>query len=126
MLEKIQYFDPLNGSEAPVNIQRDVNRAARSTLTDDLRILSTLHGRARRELRDISKQDLENAVKYGIKTPGRTVNGEKRWKFEFGGTIFITDELCTKEITCYKKAIKIEPELRLPRKCGKCTIELSK
>lgn len=41
-------------------------------------------------------------------TPGRVVNGEKRWKFEFGNTIYITDELCLKEITCYKKPVKIE------------------
>lgn len=79
-----------------------------SQLTEELTLLSTLHGRARRELRDISKHDLQTAKKYGIKTPGRIVNGEQRWKFEFGNTIYITDEDCSKEVTCYKKAIKIE------------------
>lgn len=112
--DKVHHYDPLNGFGETHHHDDDCSEDelsyhSRSKLTDELTILSTLHGRARRELRDINKHDLQAAVKYGVKTPGRTVNGEKRWRFEFGNTIFITDEHCTKEITCYKKAIKIEP-----------------
>ena len=117
-LEEVHYFDPFNGHKPP--IQNDVASSvegkegelsqpgSESKLTEELTLLSTLHGQARRELRDISKHDLQTAMKYGIKTPGHTVNGERRWKFEFGNCIFITNEQCTKEITCYKKEIKIE------------------
>lgn len=115
-LEKIHYFDPLNGHGAPKGAliadsddkQQAESIQGASKLTEELTLLSTLHGRARRELRDISKHDLQTAMKYGIKTPGHFRNGEQRWKFEFGNTVFITDEHCTREITCYKKAIKIE------------------
>jgi hypothetical protein len=112
-LENVHYFDPTNGHEDPTletcaeEVEGDSSRQT-SKLTEELTILSTLHGRARRELRDISKHDLQTVMKYGIKTRGNTVNGELRWKFEFGNTVFITDEHCTKEITCYKKAIRIE------------------
>lgn len=115
-LETVHYFDPFNGHEAPTNNNGGdtggevVEANEQDTkLTEELSLLSTLHGRARRELRDISKHDLQTAMKYGIKTPGNFIKGEQRWKFEFGNTVFITDEHCTKEITSWKKAIKIEP-----------------
>ena len=116
-LDKVHYFDPWNGHEAPAESvdgtsdEEKRNQASQesSKLTAELSLLSTLHSRARRELRDISKHDFHTAIKYGIKSPGHFRNGEQRWKFEFGNTIFITDESCTKEITCFKKAIKIEP-----------------
>jgi hypothetical protein len=114
-LEKVHCFDPFNGHEAPTNNGGDTEGEVAEAneqdtkLTEELSLLSTLHGRARRELRDISKHDLQTAMKYGIKTPGNFIKGEQRWKFEFGNTVFITDEHCTKEITSWKKAIKIEP-----------------
>ena len=78
-------------------------------LSSHISLLSSTHGRARRQLRDISKQTLRDCVKYGVKTRGRTVNGEMRWRFEFGNTVFITDYTCTQEITSYKAAVSIEP-----------------
>ena len=72
-------------------------------------MLSTVHGRQRRELRDITKHDLRTVMKYGTKSKGNFVNGDQRWKFEFGNTVYITDNTCKKEITCYKKAIDIQP-----------------
>lgn len=114
----VHYFDPYNGHGAPggsdgkrgsndgVINEEGVHRS--SQLTEELTLLSTIHGRARRELRDISKHDLKTVMKYGTKTRGRMVNGDQRWKFEFGNTVYITDNSCRKEITCYKKAIKIE------------------
>ena len=53
-----------------------------SRATAEMTLLSSAHGRARRELRSISKHDLQAAVKHGKKEPNyidrRT--GEQRWK----------------------------------------------
>lgn len=78
-------------------------------LTEELTVLSTIHGRQRRQLRDITKHDLKTVMKYGTKSKGNFVNGDQRWKFEFGNTVYITSNDCRKEITCYKKAIDIQP-----------------
>ena len=105
-------FDPYNGHGAPDdedNTAGGDNKAGQSSkLTEELTLLSTLHGKSRRELRDISKHDMKTVMKYGNKTKGNTVKGDQRWKFEFGNTVIITDNACKKEITCYKKAINIE------------------
>ena len=85
------------------------NNQQQLPLTEELTVLSTVHGRQRRELRDISKHDLRTVMKYGTKTKGNLVNGDQRWKFEFGNTVYITDNTMRKEITCYKKAIGIQP-----------------
>lgn len=78
-------------------------------LTEELTVLSTVHGRQRRELRNITKHDLRTVMKYGTKSKGNFVNGDQRWRFEFMNTVYITDNSCRKEITCYKKAIDIQP-----------------
>lgn len=114
---RVHFFDPHNGHGPPA--ADDVNGAnaglanndgsqQQSQLTEELTLLSTLHGRARRELRDISKHDFKTVMKYGTRTRGRTVSGDQRWVWEFGDTVVITNNACDKEITCYKKAIKIE------------------
>lgn len=108
-------FDPNNGHSPPEDNHRNINGEAgedierKSQLTEELTVLSTVHGRARRELRDISKHDLKTVMKYGTKTRGRTVMGKHRWMFELDNTVYITDYLCREEITCYKKALSIKP-----------------
>ena len=68
-------------------------------------ILSTLHGRMRREERGISKAAFDAAVKYGVRKEGdrdpRT--GAKRWIFEYsqGGITVVTNHDCSKEITSW-------------------------
>ena len=68
-------------------------------------ILSTLHGRQRREERGISKAAFDAAVKYGTKREGETDTrtGKKRWIFDYkeGGISVITNEECTREITSW-------------------------
>lgn len=86
----------------------DASVFANSLVTEDILLLSTHHGCARRELRDISKFDLQTAIKYGVKSPAKTIRGETRWKFEFGNITYITDETCTKEVTSYKNPVHIE------------------
>jgi len=110
----VHYFDPHNGYVVPNDESASKNEIGggesgrTSQLTEELTLLSTLHGKSRRELRDISKHDLKTVMKYGVKSKGRTVNGDQRWKFEFGNTTYITDNSMRQEVTCYKKAIKIE------------------
>jgi hypothetical protein len=116
---RVHYFDPHNGHGAPgdgdgfedcnANEGSGGRQQRTSRLNDELTLLSTLHGRARRELRDISKHDFQTVVQYGTKTRTWGRNGIPRWKFEFGNTVCITDDECRTEITCYKKAISIEP-----------------
>ena len=111
---KLHHFDPYNGYGAPTDDTGSSNGGGGgdgqrpSQLTEEMTLLSTLHGRARRQLRDISKHDLKTVIKYGTKTTGRTVNGERRWMFEHGNTVVITDYYCQKEVTSYNKAIEIE------------------
>lgn len=73
-------------------------------------ILSTEHGRARRYLRDIEKESLQAALKYGIKTRGRNDSrtGLPRYKFTFNNTVYITDHTCRVEVTSYKEPVHIE------------------
>lgn len=93
----------------------DLSQQQQLPLTAELTVLSTVHGRQRRELRDITKHDLRTVMKYGTKTKGNFVNGDQRWKFEFGNTVYITDNSMRKEITCYKKAIEIQPAQITPQ-----------
>lgn len=110
----IHHFDPYNGHGAPLGLNNGRNGndcdngPRKSQLTEQLTLLSTLHGRARRQLRDLTKHDLKTVVKYGIKTKGKVVNGAQRWMFEYGNTVVITDPSCKTEITSYNKAINIE------------------
>ena len=81
-----------------------------SRATADYTILSSHHGRARRQLRSISKHDLKAAVKYGQRFPGHPGrNGEPRWKIVHNGLVYITDHTMRNEITSYREDITIEP-----------------
>lgn len=82
-----------------------------SRLTEEMTVLSSLHGRARRHLRDIPKHDLQAAVKYGTVTPAHRCRrtNEQRWKFVYGNVVYITDDTCKKEITSYKEPVRIQP-----------------
>jgi len=68
-------------------------------------ILSTLHGRERREWREISKAAFDAAIRYGEKVPNdidqRT--GKRRWLFNYkaGGVSVVTDNSCSTEVTSW-------------------------
>lgn len=70
----------------------DVRPTAESVLN------SGLHGRQRREERNIQKIDLQRARRYGMEEPAR--NG--RIKYTFGGVVFIYDPCTNREVTSYK------------------------
>jgi hypothetical protein len=59
----------------------------------------------RREQRDISKRDLQKAIKYGT----RQSNWGGRWKIEYDGIIFITNNSMRKEITAFPSPLQLAP-----------------
>jgi len=73
--------------------------------TSLISILSTEHGRIRREQRDIDKRDLQKALKYG--------KAERcwgmRWKVEHDGVIFITDNNIRREVTAFPSPLSMAP-----------------
>jgi hypothetical protein len=75
-----------------------------SRLTEEIRLLSTEHGRARRYLREIPKISLQAAVKHGRKE--RTFLN--RWKYTFQNVVCITDYDSKELITCYKESVSIK------------------
>eukprot|EP00804_Cyclotella_cryptica_P007818 CCRYP_001412-RA/>CCRYP_001412-RA protein AED:0.05 eAED:0.05 QI:110/1/1/1/0.5/0.4/5/2471/757 len=110
---EVYYFKPY-----PVELVHDEtlcspNRSAvnSSKMTAEYTVLSSRHGRARRQLRNISKMDLRAAIKHGIKTPAHPnlLTGARRWKFTFKNVVYITDETCRQEITSYIEAMQIKP-----------------
>ena len=95
----------------PVELIDDANSPARasSKRTAQYTVLSSQHGRARRQLRNISKMDLKAAIKHGVKTPAHPgKDGTPRWKFTYNNVVYITDASCRREITSYVEAIQIE------------------
>jgi len=71
--------------------------------TADVTVLSGSHGRARRAERSIEKVELQAAIKYGRKepaNPGR--RGDRRWRYEHNGVVYITDETSRHEITSWR------------------------
>jgi hypothetical protein len=66
--------------------------------TSLITILSSVHGRLRREQRDIDKRDLQRALKYGTYIMKR---GHHRWTVEYDGITFITDQTMTRKITAF-------------------------
>mmetsp|Transcript_28821 Transcript_28821/g.42710 ORF Transcript_28821/g.42710 Transcript_28821/m.42710 type:complete len:264 (+) Transcript_28821:29-820(+) len=68
-------------------------------------ILSTDHGRLRREQRDISKRDLLKALRYG----SRERTWGERWKIEYDGIIFIVNKSLTHEVTAFPSPLALAP-----------------
>lgn len=69
--------------------------------TSEVAFNSSLHGRERREQRDIGKRDLQSAVRYGKQEVTFSRNGERRWKYTFGDVVYITDVTSSLEVTSW-------------------------
>ena len=67
-------------------------------------ILSSDHGRLRREQRDISKRDLLKALRYGSREWSTSA-----WKIEYDGIIFIVNKSLTQEITAFPSPLALAP-----------------
>ena len=63
---------------------------------------SAVHGRERREERDIQKIDCMRARRYGMREPAK----KGRIKYTYGGVVFIYDQIRNREITCYPTSDK--------------------
>lgn len=85
------------------NQPRQAVPAATVSSTSLITILSSDHGRLRRQQRCISKRDLQAAVRYGTRKPGfpcpRT--GARRWLYTFADVVYVTDDTGTQEITTW-------------------------
>ncbi len=75
--------------------------------TSEGTLLSTIHGRDRRALRNIGKRDLLAAKKYGTKQRTLGPKGKLRWKFTFADIVYITEEDEITEVTSYVTPIEI-------------------
>ena len=76
------------------------NRYLSMLPTIQVPIISSVHGRKRRLEREITKEELQAAVKYGKKEATYT-NGILRWKYSFADIVYISDETSSVEVTCY-------------------------
>lgn len=109
-LETVHLVEPyFENSESAYENTQASSVAPISQLTEEITVLSSEHGRARRELREVPKVCLQSAVKNGIKTRGHRDprTGLPRWKYTFGNVVYVTDHTSEKEVTCYKESISI-------------------
>ena len=79
--------------------------SAGNSNTSLITILSSSHGRLRREHRDIDKRDLKRAIRYGT----RQSAWGQRWLVEYDGITFITDSTMRKEVTAYPSPLPFMP-----------------
>lgn len=71
--------------------------------TQDISLVSHTHGRARRSERNIMRQELQAAIKYGTvehANPGR--DGSRRYRYTYNGVVYITDATSRHEITSWR------------------------
>ena len=75
--------------------------------TSSISLVSHLHGRSRRGQRGISKRELQEAVKYGVKEYDNGREGQVRWRYTtpYNGVVYITDESSRQEITSWRTDI---------------------
>ena len=74
--------------------------------TSLITLLSSAHGRMRREQRDIDKRDLQKALKYGSR---EFLHDNNRWKITYDGIIFIVDNNLRREVTCFPAPLATAP-----------------
>ena len=72
--------------------------------TSLITILSSEHGRLRREQRDIDKRDLQRALKYGKYSLKK---GSHNPHLEYDGIIFVTDPSMSREITAFPSPLPL-------------------
>jgi hypothetical protein len=71
--------------------------------TSCVEFISSVHGTQRRKEREVSKRDLQAAVKHGIKERGTPHPHTKaaRWKYTFADVVYITNASSTEEVTSW-------------------------
>ena len=117
ILEDIQEFEVAESLEYAEDMLLSSSKTGSTVKrTSEMTFLSSVHGKARRELRTIEVCDLQSAVKHGIKTRGHNCRKTRmpRWKYTYGNIVYITDHTSTVEVTSYKQAISIERAKIIP------------
>jgi hypothetical protein len=101
----------VEGEEEAAMVEQAALENENRRRTSELTVLSSVHGRARRDLRDICVFDLQSAIQYGVMSRAHDCQktGMPRWKYVYGNIVYITDYTSTKEVTSYKQAISIQP-----------------
>ena len=74
--------------------------------TSLITILSSAHGRLRREQRDIDKRDLQKAIKYGTRYFQPC---QRNWVVTYDGIIFIVDKALKREVTVFPAPLATAP-----------------
>lgn len=79
------------------------------TRTSCIDFISSVHGEQRRRERDVSKRDLQAAVKHGTREPTQNPQTrEPRWKYTFADVVYITDKTSTKEVTSWALPLPLQ------------------
>jgi len=77
--------------------------------TSQIPFISSTHGAERRNQRNISKRDLQAAVKYGTCQEGYPrKNGEPTWRFTHANIVHITSDTKQREITSWVEQLPFE------------------
>lgn len=76
--------------------------------TDDMTLISHSHGRVRRAERNITKPELKKALKYARALRTYGPKGQPRWRFQYNGVVYITDDTRKHEITSWRYVDNIE------------------
>lgn len=71
--------------------------------TSCIEFISSVHGEQRRRERDISKRDLQTALKYGK----RKASHLGRWKITWENVVYIVDSTLTHEVTSYAVSLPL-------------------
>jgi len=70
--------------------------------------IASVHGEQRRRERDVTKRDLQAAVKYGKKERTYGHQGKPSWKYTFADVVYITDDSSKHEITSWAVSLPLE------------------
>jgi hypothetical protein len=69
--------------------------------TSCIELISSTHCEQRKREREISKPDLQAALKYGKKVKTGSRNGKKRLKFTYNNIAYITEDDGVTSVTCF-------------------------
>ena len=117
-VEGIQYR--LNNDSSSILRARPRSSHSSSLKTEEHTVLSADHGRQRRQERDISKRDLQLALKYGKQERAMDDRrGRPRYRFTYRGVVYLTDQTMKHEITSWRTQDAEEAHEQLQREARK-------
>jgi hypothetical protein len=103
---KIDYFVKPSDGKHPVDTNLMQANMEYNKQTSLITILSSPHGRLRREQRDIDKRDLQKAIKHGTRYFQHNTGN---WLVTYDGIIFIVDKKLKREVTVFPAPLATAP-----------------